>query len=88
VSLELVARIPCAEGLEDVAVGGHQAEGEQQLGEQVEVAIGHQVMQAEGMAKRDRDQEHHGEAFEHRAEHEVGREDGAVPARLQARTAC
>ena len=38
------------------------------IGQPIEMAIGDQLVQAEGMAQRDRDQEHDGEAFEHRAE--------------------
>ena len=75
-----IMAVPGHERFHHVAVGHDHAGGQNDLGHVVEVAIGDVVFQAEGRPQRDAERDHHGESREDRPRHEVGRENGRVPA--------
>ena len=78
--LELVPRVPGDEVLHQVAVGDEHPRGEDDLVHVLQVPHGDDVLEAQEVPGRHHPGHHHGEAGEHGAGHEVGREDRGVPA--------
>ena len=78
--LERVAAVPRHEVLHRVGVEQDRAGQQGQLGQVVEVIVGDHVLDPERPPERDDQRHHHAEARVDGAGHEVGGEDGAVPA--------
>src|SRR5512133_4254127 len=77
---ELVHGVPGREALHHVAVAHDAAHGEDHLVHHIQVPHGDEVLQLHGLAHHHQHHHHHGETGEDGARHEVGREDGHVPA--------
>ncbi len=75
-----VPAVPGHEVLHEVAVAHDHGGHEHHLGHVLQVTVGDDVLEVEGLARRDDEGQHHREAAEDRAGHEVGREHRGVPA--------
>ena len=75
-----VAAVPGNEQLGEVGATHDGAGGHDDLVHGVDVLNGDVLLEVQHLTGDDEEGEHHGEAGEHGASHEVGREDGGMPA--------
>ena len=80
-----VGAVPGRAALHEVRVAHDARHAEHHLVHHVQVVVGDEIGQVHGLAHDRQHDDDHGEAGEDGARHEVGREDGHVPARHQRR---